>query len=402
MANANPNIAVYPTSFKENAFSTLTVGQHATDLLAQVRRPLRGTNRKEDIYAKISISRENGKTVDIETSSSKKLAPYTSNFLIQQYSEVRSEKSQILETFGESYVYFFGERTPVMQFSGELLNTEDFNWKMEFMELYDKYLRGTKLVSSRTRVILTIDGLLFGGYLMDVRMDRTSAEPDRIPFSFTMVITNRNNLTTTRSHTGKQIPVAIANVPTKQMNYTEIKAKKPASFFGKVLGAISGAIETVDDALYAFRTVAYGRKIKVPDGAGSSDYYAADLQIATRTSDAIASVTGSRSDVFKGKSLKINYRIEPLSLNNDKYTGSVTDNYDEYIVPLTTEDTTGKYPPDAINTPDYDKAVRDFLKKEGVWDIFINGASNTTLLLGSLAFGAASLVGGHYLRKAGG
>lgn len=398
MANANPNIAVYPTKFSENAFTKLDLTSNPAKSLDLVRRPLRGTNRKEDTYATIRIILAGGGTKKINNSSSKGPAQYTSNFLIQQYSEVRTEKSQILETFGESYVYFFGERTPVMQFSGELLNTEDFNWKMEFLELYEKELKGTALVKNRARAFISVDGILFGGYLMDIRVDRTATEPDKMPFSFTMVVTNRHSLSTHESTTGIRTSTITAGT-IKTVDYTQVKSAKKPSFFGKVLNAISGAIETVDDALYAFRTVAYGRKIKIPEGAGSSDYYAADLQIATRTSDVIAGVTGKRSDILKGKSLKINYRIEPLPIK-DTQTGSVTDNIDEYIG----SDSFVVSPEKENQTkaPDYDKAVRKFLKDEGVWDIFINGASNTTLLLGSLAFGAATLVGGHYIRKAGG
>ena len=302
-----------------------------------------------------------------------------------------------METFGESYVYFFGERTPVMQFSGELLNTEDFNWKMEFIELYDKELKGTALVKNRARAIITIDGLLFGGYLMDVRTDRNSAEPDRIPFAFTMVVTNRHNLSTLNSlpSNGKLI-TPVFGPSQNSVDYTKVKSAGNPSFFKKVITAVSGAIETVDDALYAFRTVAYGRKIKIPVGAGASDVYSADLQIANRTSEAIASVTGTRSDLLKGKSLKINYRTLPLEVES-RYTDSVADNADEFIYSPMDEIRFESSPTDGR---DYDKEVRTFLKKEGVWDIFVDGASNTTLLLGSLAFGAATLVGGHYLRKA--
>ena len=41
--------------------------------------------------------------------SSAATAPYANNFLITGFNELREEKYQILETFGENFVFFFGE-----------------------------------------------------------------------------------------------------------------------------------------------------------------------------------------------------------------------------------------------------------------------------------------------------
>ena len=37
-----------------------------------------------------------------------------SNFLIQAVTEERMEKQQVVETFGESFIFFFGERPRVI------------------------------------------------------------------------------------------------------------------------------------------------------------------------------------------------------------------------------------------------------------------------------------------------
>ena len=80
------------------------------------------------------------------------IPPYT-KFILQSVQEAHQEKSQIVETFGDFYVFFYGERPPVYQFSGVLLNTENLNWASEFNYYYENYMRGTKCVETNSRII---------------------------------------------------------------------------------------------------------------------------------------------------------------------------------------------------------------------------------------------------------
>ena len=119
-----------------------------------VRRPLRGIEEKNDTYAVMRVITSDGNEIPLFDSggspsflkSKGKGQRGYSNFLIQNLREARAEKSQIIQTFGEAYVFFFGEQPRAIQFNGYLLNTVDFNWKAEWWENYERYLRGTALV----------------------------------------------------------------------------------------------------------------------------------------------------------------------------------------------------------------------------------------------------------------
>ena len=134
-----------------------------------VRRPNSGTQLDKDTFASLSVVTSAGAAVpllDAGGTPDDKGAQATStrytNFLLQSVSEDRMEKQQILETFGEPYIFFFGERPRILNFQGILINTFDFNGEAEWWHNYDNYLRGTKLtemgenISAGERQLLTI------------------------------------------------------------------------------------------------------------------------------------------------------------------------------------------------------------------------------------------------------
>lgn len=179
-----------------------------------VRRPFRGIEIKEDTYAVIKVIRADGSEIPLtdsggsrsqqsggQTSAGSGVAPQGSksskattynysNFLINQVQDTRAEKSQILETFGDSFVFFFGERPRVLAVSGVLLNTRDFNWRTEFWYNYENVLRGTKLVEQNARVYLFWDDILVEGYILNATAQDNAELPYHIPFSFNLFVTN--------------------------------------------------------------------------------------------------------------------------------------------------------------------------------------------------------------------
>ena len=185
-----------------------------------VRRPYRGIEVKEDTYAVMKVLKSNGESIPLTdaggerksqttgasgagsktqstTPSSRRAATdFYSNFIIQSVNESRSEKSQIVETFGEAYVFFFGERPRMLQVQGLLMNTLDFNWRTEFWYNYEHILRGTKLVEQDARIYLYWDDLVVEGYMMDANAQDNSEMPYHIPFSFNLFVTNHTYLST--------------------------------------------------------------------------------------------------------------------------------------------------------------------------------------------------------------
>lgn len=183
---------------------------------ADVRRPYRGVEIKEDTYGVIKVIKANGDEIPLvdaggpngpsETNSSgsgsdsqDERSKYTStynysNFIIQQVQDARQEKQQILETFGDSYIFFFGERPRILVVNGLLMNTADFNWRTEFWHNYENTLRGTKLVEQNARIYLYWDDIIVEGYMLGANAREDASMPYHIPFSFQLFVTNHTYL----------------------------------------------------------------------------------------------------------------------------------------------------------------------------------------------------------------
>lgn len=113
-----------------------------------------------------------------------------SNFVLQSAQETRQEKYQIMETFGIPFIFFFGERPRIYNFSGMFINSLDFNWRSEFWANYDQVLRGTRLVERNARVVLSWDDIIVEGYILQAAAQENSMQPHLINFNFQMFITS--------------------------------------------------------------------------------------------------------------------------------------------------------------------------------------------------------------------
>jgi hypothetical protein len=186
------------------------IANQVNDDYDSVRRPTRGTVLKPDTYATLRlVTRDNKPLAMIDGGSNRKVGKggkeffevngkrYTdiySNFLIQSVQEDRAEKAQILETFGEAFLFLFGERARMLNISGVLLNTFDFNWKQEWLENYHRYLRGTSCVENDAQVFLAYDKTLVSGYLLSTSVVTQAQEENFVQFNFQMFVTNYTSL----------------------------------------------------------------------------------------------------------------------------------------------------------------------------------------------------------------
>lgn len=123
------------------------------------------------------------------------------NFLLQSVQEQRQEKTQIIETFGDNFVFFYGGKPLIMQMSGMLINTRDFNWKNEFLYNYENLLRGTKCVDNRARVYIGFDDVLVEGYMLGCGVSYDKDIPYLCPFGFQILVTNYTDM----SHTLNEV-----------------------------------------------------------------------------------------------------------------------------------------------------------------------------------------------------
>lgn len=146
--------------------------------------------KEEEIASLRLIGRKsiNSKTEDID------LIPPYSKFFLENYSEGHAERSQIVETFGEAYVFFFGERPAIYTFNGTLLNTKDINWKEDFMFYYKNFLRGTKAVEYKAKVLLTYGLNQIEGYVMGINTGANAQSEKGVQMSFQMLVTKRRTM----------------------------------------------------------------------------------------------------------------------------------------------------------------------------------------------------------------
>jgi hypothetical protein len=173
-----------------------------------IRRPTRGIVINEETFATLRVVKGNGEHIAIVDGGSRASSGKTplkingkrandiySNFLLQSASEERQEKAQILETFGEAYIFLFGERARVINFSGILVNSEDFNWEAEWWYNYENYLRGSRCVENNARVFLSYDNTLVSGYILNSSAAKSAQEKNWVNFNFQLFVTAYTTLT---------------------------------------------------------------------------------------------------------------------------------------------------------------------------------------------------------------
>ena len=262
--------------------------------LKNVRRPLRGITIKEDMPAVLRAITATGQDIPLFDSSSPVVeggvgrSAYYSNFIVQSVQEQRAEKQQIVETFGEDYIYFFGERPRFLNVSGVLMNTKDFNWKSEFWENYERYLRGTKLVEQNARLYFYFDDIVVEGYIVSAASSHDSMSPYHLPFQFQMFVCNYAILSNVGSVFFQQEAAAALSSGTSEAGLApenpevmkdaaEKAARKGASgglnsFLASAQEFITDASFSVQNTLEVIKNTFYGRSIVMPNGLGQAVY----------------------------------------------------------------------------------------------------------------------------------
>lgn len=163
--------------------------------LTNVRRPLRGMEIKEDTYASIKVIRADGSEVPfLDSSSATGESRAYSNFILQSVQEARMEKHQIIETFGEPYIYFFGEAPRFLDVQAVLINSHDFNWEAEWWANWERTLRGSKSVEQAARTYLFYDDNVVEGYMLMAQAVKLSTEPFQVSLTWRMFVSSYRNV----------------------------------------------------------------------------------------------------------------------------------------------------------------------------------------------------------------
>lgn len=251
---------------------------------ANIRRPLRGIQAKPNTYAVMRVMTSGGRPIPLIDSGSSEFddnkigrSETYANYIIQNIREQRAEKQQIIETFGEDYVYFFGERPRFLDVTGMLINTADFNWKSEFWANYENHLRGTKLVEQNARLYFYFDDVVVEGYLMGASMVGDANQPHMMPLQFQLFVTNYAILSSVGnvifpysskySEAGDHLTVVPPSMTATKLA-GDLKAGEGGlnAFLAKAAKFATDASFSIQSTIETIRDTFYGRQLVVPEG----------------------------------------------------------------------------------------------------------------------------------------
>lgn len=310
----------------EGTGATVRWGQVAEPEKVAIRRPYRGIQIKDDTYAVLSVRRPDGSPIPLVSSSAPgdrdRVVGETydySDFILQQVTDQRVEKQQIIETFGDAFVYFFGERPRMLTFQGQLMNTEDFNWRAQFWHNYDQNFRGSRLVQNNARCYLAYDTIVIEGYPISAVAVDDADNPYQVSFQMTMLMTDYHEYSTigeTRFPVGagaSSLEVLNQELEERRKGFTSTTvAVRRANLAGStsdqlpgavgILGVIRAGISSwntaaswLGDKLQTVNNLIGGRSMRIPIGAASY------LQLVNEAEIASASITTSSSVSFNTK-----------------------------------------------------------------------------------------------------
>jgi hypothetical protein len=197
-----PNIASVKGAFNADRLQKKRVGEESGNL--PVRRPYQGMQLKGETNAILSVVGLDNKPIPLTSGMGHQRVTVNedgsrdtsfgvddySDFILQQVQDQRAEKHQIVETFGDAFVFFYGEAPRLVTFSGILLNTIDFNWRSQFWYNYNNFFRGTRLVQLNARSYLAYDTIVIEGYPITATARENSQEPYSVMFDLTMFVTS--------------------------------------------------------------------------------------------------------------------------------------------------------------------------------------------------------------------
>ena len=111
------------------------------------------------------------------------------DFLLTAAQESFEEKLQVHDVLGDNFVaYFFGQRPPIFVYQGVLLNTQQDDWRLAMLLIYQNITRGTQLARRNTTVTLSYDNIAITGAMVNMSQNLTAEMQMAAPFTFQMLV----------------------------------------------------------------------------------------------------------------------------------------------------------------------------------------------------------------------
>ena len=111
----------------------------------------------------------------------------TDHFLLQQVTESDEEKIGPTYTFGQVKLFCGGRNPKMYTYGGHLVdNSIEGSAKAQWMDAYERYLRGSKCVRNNAFGELYYRDQIRRGYLLHANLTESSQQPNRAQFAFSM------------------------------------------------------------------------------------------------------------------------------------------------------------------------------------------------------------------------
>lgn len=119
----------------------------------------------------------------------------STEFILEDVQEQMAERFQLQETFGDFNVFFFGRRAEIFTYSGSLLNAKgNLQWRNQFLDQYENFLRGSKCAELKARAYLLYDDVIREGFILSAAVNQSSSVDSVVKFSFTLLVTGKRIL----------------------------------------------------------------------------------------------------------------------------------------------------------------------------------------------------------------
>ena len=111
----------------------------------------------------------------------------TDRFLLQQVTESDEERLGPTYTFGQGKLFCGGRNPKMYSYGGHLVDNSILgSAKAQWMDVYERFLRGSRCVRTNSFVELYYRDQIRRGYLLHTNMTESAQQPNRAQFAFSM------------------------------------------------------------------------------------------------------------------------------------------------------------------------------------------------------------------------
>lgn len=114
----------------------------------------------------------------------------TNKFLLTSVNEQQMERTSFVETFGDTYLYLFGTKAKVWNYTGELMDTRGLDWVNSWRSAYDRYMKGSASTKLRATAYLIYNNVVRQGIIVASGIGQSNAQYGFARFNFQMFVLN--------------------------------------------------------------------------------------------------------------------------------------------------------------------------------------------------------------------